>query len=399
MTTLKEIGRDFDRVCIAGPQDNREILDFFATISMDTEALQLRYERTPDFFSFIACQGEPSVVHLYRNDDGSIGGITSLTTRYSRVNGRKTAILYAGDLRVSPSISRRTRVQWRRHYAHFVANYRSCAELGCPEYIFTVIMDGNKDALRAFVKPGADPVYRKMFNFQSINILARLPRPLSLLGRRKIPRLPGLSVRWAAAGDREEIVDFLYRENRNKGLGIDFSRQGNGELERRLRYWQDFGIESFLLAREGGKIVGCMAPWSNGDTRRIVIDRAPAAMRAAGTLLPLLGRQRMRAGHELKVLYLSCLEIASAMDRKTRSAILGTMIDVLFAGPRCRNHHLVTFLDSEICPLVSGIQGRGYLFSAKKATLYQVLSPAEDAQKRYIIPDPEQIAGFELATA
>jgi hypothetical protein len=399
MTTLQEISKKFNRVFIAGPQDNREILEFFSTISMDTGSLQLRYERSPDFFSFIAPQGEPSVVHLYRNDDGSIGGITTLTTRYCRINGKRSTVLYAGDLRVSPKISRRTRVQWRRHYAHFVANYRACSELGCPDYMFTVIMDGNRDALRAFVKPGANPVYRKLLDFRSVNILARLPRlPIFSKNGRTLHHA-GFTFTWAQEADLDGLREFLYRENHDKGLGIDFTRQENGELERRLKNWQDFSVHSFLLAREKGKIVGCMAPWSNGNQRRIVIDKAPMAIRAAGSLIRLLGRQPLREGHELKVLYLSCLEIDSTKDEKTRAGILGAMIDTLFAGTRFRDYNLVTFFDGDTCPLLSGIQGRGYLFSVKKAALYQVLSPDEDSAKRYINPSPGRITGFELATA
>ena len=399
MTTLQKICEKFDRVCLATPADNRDILDFFSSIAMDTEALQLRYERAPDFFTFIAEQGMPAAVHLYRNDDGSIGGIASLSTRNCLVNGKEAAILYAGDLRVSTKISRKTRVQWRRHYAEFTANYRRCEDLGCPDYMYTVIMAGNKEALRAFVKPGANPVYRKLMDFNSINIVGQACRPIcNLINMNRLKRTD-YQIDWADNNDYSSLKQFLYSENKDKQTGTNYTLSDSGELERRLQQWNNFAVSSFIIVRQNGRIVACLAPWSNGNSRRIVVEKAPLPLKILGALLPLCGRRAIKENHELKTLYLTCLEIDSGKSQQQRAEIFGFMLDFLFAGKRWHGYNLVSFLDGFQCPLARGIEKKGYMYSTQKAALYQVLSPAEVREERFLTVKDGEIVGFELATA
>jgi len=399
MTSIQEICEKFDRISVATPADNKDILNFYSSIAMDTQALQLRYERAPNFFTFLAEQGMPTVVFLFKNDDGSIGGVSSLTTRNCLINGNQAKIFYAGDLRSSPRISRKARVQWRRCYAEIVAHYRSCEDLGRPDYMYTVIMDGNKKALQAFIKPKANPVYRKLMDFNSINIVGQICRPICNVRNKRSLERTNYQIDWANNDDFSAIKRFLHNENKGKKLGTNFTVSGAGELERRLQQWNNFAISSFLMVRQNGEIVACLAPWSNGNSRRIVVEKAPLPLKIFGSFLPLCGQRAIKENHELKTLYLTCLEIDSSKGQQERAELFGFMVDFLFASGRRRGYNLISSLDGLHCSLGKGIERKGYMYSKQRAALYQVLSPEEALEKRFLSVTDGEIVGFELATA
>lgn len=401
MASIKElVAEKYDRVSLATEADNAAILAFLPSVAMDTDALQLRYQRDPDFFALLRAQGLPFVVFLFHNDDGSIGGMSVITSRDCLLQGRRTTICYAGDLRISPKISRRARLQWRKIYRDIAAGYRFFAELNYPEYMFTVIMDGNKDAIRAFLKPTANPVYRQLVDFQSVNILAQLWQAGCRRRYRASEKQNGYRFSWASDADLPNIQIFLEQENKGKKLGHNFSASGNDELLRRFTQWPDFSIASFLLLKDKtGEIIATMAPWSNGNARRIVVEKAPLPLRLLGRCLPLFGRRAIKENHELKILYLTCLEINKAKDVTEQQHILALMLDFLAVDRRCRQYNLLSFIDNFHKPLAIGLAKKGYLLTTKKAALYQVLSPEEAKEQRFLTVDEDELPGFELATA
>jgi hypothetical protein len=400
MFNFTELTADkYTAISLATKSDNQEILDFYGRIAMDTESLQLSYERSPDFFTFMHEQGDSPVVFLFRNNDASLGGMSSLCIRNCLVHGRPAAISYAGDLRTSPKISRRARIHWHRCYTEIVNNYQEFKEIGCPNYLFTVIIDGNKDAIRTFLKPNANPVYRKLLDFNSVNIIGQLSRPLCNLRNKREVNRSGYTFRWAEESDLSALKSFLHRENQAKTLGQNFTGQGDGELERRLERWNNFSINSFLLVCQDDTIVACMAPWSNGSSRRIVVRKAPTALRFIGTILPFLGQRAIKEGHELKVLYLTSFEIDSAKTEAERTRLLGLMIDFLFLSGMCKAFNLVTYLENCNSPFTAALDGKGYIATRKKAAIYQVLSAAEFQEQRFLQVNENELVGFELATA
>lgn len=399
MAFLSEFKEKYKDVHLATSADNESILQFFATVVMDTEALQLYYERRPNFFAFIGQQGLPSVTFLFKNKDDSIGGVATITTRSCWVNGALKRVGYSGDLRVSPQLNPRTRVQWRRMYAELIDRYHSWEDIGHVDYMYTVIMGGNRDATRALLKPGANPAYHKIIDFNSINIFAQICSPVCrYLGHRRL-KASGYDFSWATSDDFYDVKQFLYRENRQKQLGTGYTETGEGELERRLATWNGFGMDSFLLVRKAGELVACCAPWSNGDTRRIVIKKAPVPLRILGAVMPLFGARSIRVANELKTLYLTSLEINTAFAQEERVALLGLMVDFLFLGEQFKGYNLVSIFNDKTCDFTSGVKGKGYLYTTQDAALYQVLSGDEVKAKRFLTTAENEIVGFELAVS
>jgi len=399
MATVKDLVQKYDRVFLATPENNGEILSFFSTISMDTTDLLLRYERSPDFFAFFEPQGLPTVVFLYRNDDGSLGGVSSVSTRNCLVNGKQVVIGYAGDLRLSPKMSRKTRVQWRKIYREFMENYRTYEDLGYPAYMFSVIMAGNRDAMQAFLKPTANPRYHKLLDFNSVNIFGKIFNPAYTFINKIKLKNRNYSMAWAEKKDLPALKYFLAKENNTKKLGFNYTATVNGELERRLRYWDSFNVTSVLLVWQNNTIIACIAPWSNGTSRRVVVEKAPLSLKVLGGILPLCGKKAIKVDDELTILYLTCLEIDSAKSMQEREEIFGFMVDFLITGGHCRQYNIVSFLDGSSCRLSKGIAGKGYVCSKQKSSLYQVLSPEEERGKRFLSVKDGEIVGFELATA
>jgi hypothetical protein len=397
MAWLTEFKEQYKDIHLATADDNDNILKFFATIAMDTEVLQLRYTRKPDFFDLIEQQGLPSVTFLFKNKDDSVGGVSTITSRQAWVKGEMKRINYHGDLRVSAKLNRRTRMQWRGLYADIVERYHSYEDLGFPDYSYAIIMDGNKDAIRALLKPKASPAFRKMEDFNSINIFAQVCSPVcKALSRRRL-RLAGYEFSYATDTDLAELKQFLYAENKNKQLGIGYTETGDGELERRFDVWQSFGVESFVLVRKNGRITACCAPWSNGRSRRVVIEKAPLPLRILGGVMPLFGEKPIKVNSELKTLYLTSVEIDAGLTQDKRANLLGLMVDFLFLGNRLQGYNILSILNNARCDLSQGILHKGYLYTTQKAAMYQVLPDKEVVGKRFLTVGENELLGFDLA--
>ena len=74
-----------------------------------------------------------------------------------------------------------------------------------------------------------------------------------------------IRIQSAQKSELEEICDYLKEKSIRRPLYHEITPE---LLENRLNTWPHFTLFDFLIARNSqNKIVGCMAPWNNGEVQ------------------------------------------------------------------------------------------------------------------------------------
>ena len=264
-------------------------------------------------------------------------------------------------------------------------------------------MDENRTALTAFTGKRNDIVYENIESYETLNILGRLPtRAL----RSVSPLAKDFKVRNAYVGDLRKIRKFLYEQNIGRPLGHYFSLESwsfdgsanRDELQRRLNDWDDFEINDFILVenRHNGELVGCVAPWSPDEGRRLVVDRLPPALKILGRIIKLIGRPPIVEGQSVKTMNLTHLEIRSEVSAQLRCEIFSMMLDHLFRMPMIKDFHLISLADFKTETLMPAL--KGFVVHKTPASLYEVYAGGR-AAVRHSFPTTEKHAApaFEIA--
>ena len=429
--SLVDILEKYSHIRLAEPQDNTHILSFLANVPMNSGQRSIRYDRSPDYFSFVRKQGEQAFVFVFEMDDGSVGGVASIIMRNQYIGGCLVRTGYHCDLRAHPQLSRKARVQWRRTYSEIVDHYKEIEEFGGCQYFYSALLSENKAAAATLQKnqrnslgakkmKGSKPqafIYREIDDYTATMILGRVPGFSSLHGAKKVlrqltPFLPSRMIRhqqkqytWrkARAGDTQAIRAFLCRENKalNLGDGIEKGSQvDTDELSRRFAQWPDFHITSFILGfAESGELVATLCPWSNGDSRKLILEKAPKSQALLGSLLPFIGGKKIKSGKALDVLHLTHFHLSKELELKEKAELFTLLIQAVFQQTERKNYHMLSFLNPHDLDTTQLLKSLGFVIQSSSGTLCQVLSQ-KDADDRHFIPQSqERRIHFELAIA
>jgi hypothetical protein len=363
---LHEVQGKYSQIRLATPQDNDAILTFLKDIPTEMEGLSFRFERTPDFFRFLKYQSAHTYAFIFNNRDGSMGGVATLSLKYSYLRGLPTPVMYLSDIRLHPKASRITRLQWRSFYTDIVRHAAEIEEFGGTRFLYTLVMDNNRNAIQAFTKGKSDFVYEALSSYDTVHLLARKPWGRAANG--------AVTSHRAGPEDLTALRAFLHHQNRFKILGHNFgtrAEDGGDELLRRFRDWDDFGVSNFIICRnEAGEILGVVAPWSTDHARRLVVENLPSSLQLVGKSLPLMGRPAVIEGQPLKLLTLTHLEVDPGLSDRLRCEVFRSMVDHMFDVGMATPYHLVAFPDFFDRSLEAGIAG--YWYHKTPATLYQV---------------------------
>lgn len=390
--TVHDLVGKFSHIRLADRSDNDAILEFFKTIPMKAQRLSIGFKRDPDYFALLDYQGDKSFVFIFENEDRSIGGVAVYSLGPRFINGKMERAAYLADLRLSPKLSRLTRVQWRKFYNDLVLNSHKISDFDHCRYLYSAILDENADAIQAFTKKRKDVVYRPMAQYNTVSILVRFPF-FPQLGRRK----SGPRVRRAEAGDETRLQEFLCQQNRIRPLGSTFGCASSEELARRLEVWKDLDLSSFIIAENNdGDIVGCFCPWSDTQARRVFIQNMSKSVQVLAKTLELLGKDRVSENSQLNILYLTHLEIALDRTEEERSLIFSSLLKYLFRQGLHKGYHLISFVDFNSASLLKALNRRSYLYWKTPGTIYQVLHRSHYTKENLIRPS-KLPPSFEVA--
>lgn len=360
----------YPNVRVATRADNDRILTFYRKLSMQGGAFNILFVKDPDYFRFLNYESASHAVGLVEDDAGNTEGMFTFAMRPCYVNGRRESTVHVSDLRFARRRERKTTFDWKAVARDLCADSHTITEFAGARYLLGSFVMANKRARQAIASQKTPFDISPVANYKMVNLLAR--KPLRWLRGGK----PGkgdqrVDVARATPADREPLRAFLDRQHRRRALGYVFEG-ADDELTRRLASWDGFALESFFLARDAaGVIVGCFAPWDLSAGRRIVVDRFPAALAAAATVLRPLIKKLPRPGDDLRILYLTTQEIDLDLPVPRRNAVFRALMDALYASGLPTAFHMVALCDYDHDSLLAEVDPR-YFTSKTDTMLYQL---------------------------
>jgi len=337
-------------MAIASQEDNEDIISFFENLPMKGQGLQLSYQRSPNFFTFLSLQSEQFYVFVYR-EQHQILAVGSLSLRPSFINGNEQLLGYLGDLRVRPQLSS-TRA-WRDFYNDLMQSSHQIDELSQVHYFVTAMIDSNLIAKKALVGQS-----RLSFQYNEISKY----KMVNLLGRYKGCKIrQGFSVKRTQAIDSKEITDFLNHCHSQLQFGYT-----SEEWPRRMK----FEKAEYLLIKKDDKIIGFTQLWSPSPHKRIVIEAIPLPLKMIGKIL-LSPRARFRVKEEFKVLYLNTLTISSDLSSSDQNYVFNLICHQAWKSPKMKSYHCLAFADFSQKSFFHSLEG--FISNSTSMSLYQVV--------------------------
>jgi N-acetylglutamate synthase-like GNAT family acetyltransferase len=396
LISVSDLLKKYPNIRTATQSDNDEIIEFIKTVPMKAGAVSLRYERSPDYFAQIRLQSDSSFV-LVVVEKGKIAGVTAISVKNIYLNGSTVKTACISDLRVRPGLPEEIREQWRNIYFDLVNHFRSIKELHQCKFMHAIVLSENERILRTFRDPDLPIRHEKMDDFSTYNLLGRLPLPFRL-NDPKMAASMNLNVRRASDRDLPALRKHLQRENQDRVMGHHFSDGDGDEFAKRMTQWQGFKVSSFFIAENSeGEIVGCVFPWNSSKTKRLVVESLPRGISIVGQLMSLVGKPRLATGRELKVLYLTHLEIASHYSDRQRQSVFELLLREIYKSKMHSGYHMVSFSDFPIRPLAPGLRGKGFVTNRVPTSAYQLVPkrPEEDPFRARLLQGKH--LGYELA--
>ena len=353
--------KDYPEVKVANEQDSDRILEFFDKTSMKGDGLVLRYERKPDFFKFLK-YSSPKFIVFYAEKEGEIMGVGTILFRPGKINGKDTHVGYLGDLRVK--FDKRLALLWRKFYGDLLAHMHLFDDFDNCNYLLTAIIDENKRAVKALVNnPKLSYDYLKKSSYEMVNILMKVP----LLGS-KIRK--DIDISRGSVSNQEKLRLFLEAENKNKNFGFCFNEFHN-ELDYRLKHWDDFGMDNFIIIEKEGQIIGCTALWSPSKAKKIIVEQIPTNQKFLLNLLSIVTKVP-KEKQELSVLYLTFLTLSEKLTQELREEVFHDLIAYIYKNKLNKEYHLLAYTEyPNQFPLKKGLSG--FIHFETPMTLYQVL--------------------------
>lgn len=387
--SFKDLLSHYPRLVLADPADNDEILDFLDQISMTTERGQITTNRRPDFFKLCELQGETFRVVLMRNDDQSIGGLGVLSLFPMLIQGEKRLIGYTSDLRISPQMSRKTRVQFHKWYAEFAGRCAELTEFEGSPYLITSIFDENEAAKKSLVESKAqknrEPYYHPVFSYQNVNVMGRLP----------IWQKSPLHCECADDSDHEALLDFL-TSNPQEAQFV-WSRE---EALRKLKLLNKSLSDFLIIRNQAGEITACTLPVSDQAYRKMIVKNLSLPTKVFGKLLPLFGRPLIKDEEPLNTAYLGFLKIKSQAPMEKCKAIqcfLQHLFDMQKKMKLRDRFHSVTFFAGQKDGLEGLLRKKGYLCLTLPATIYQVVNRSYSQPTTWLKTSEKNAPDFEVS--
>ena len=395
MISVKDLLHEYPNIRLASQADNAGILEFIKKVPMKAGQISVRYERAPDYFELIRMQGDSAFV-LLAIEDGHIAGVTAITVKKTYVHGKVVKAGCIADLRVKPRLDPKIRLQWRSVYFDLVNKFANIEELHECAFMYAAVLNGNDRMMKTFKDPNAPIIHEKIDEFWTYNLFAKLPFGFKF-NNHKLAKKLNMTVRRAEKEDLPALRQHLKAENLDRVLGHYFSDDSDDELSKRLNHWDRLDISSFIIAvNASGQIIGCVCPWNAAKTKKMVLDAAPLSITALGRLLPWVGKPGISTGSELKVLYLTHLEIASALTDDERQTVFEMLLKYVYDHKLQNGYHMMTFADFPARPLALGLKEKRIISYKILTSAFQLMPKISDGAKTKVTLLAGKHIGYEL---
>ena len=361
----------YPNIRLASEKDSEALGLFFSNSPMSSSSLQLSYERSPNFFTFLSYQGE-AFVFCMENDLGQLVGVASLTVREGYIHGLHSRVGYLGDLRVNrEQINKMHSKQWKKCMGDLIENIKSIDELSV-DFLITVILGNNKLAKKALVNhPKNTFHYEKIADYKMVNIL-------TTFGKQKV--MDNINTRFATKADEAAVLNYLKLANCKKQFGytVEFFKKA-------LDSFNDFKIENFVLALNNEQLVGVTLFWNPSPVKKIFIQKLPRSLKALNILASLFTFVP-KEKQELKVQYLSFLHLS-----KDYEQVIANFVEFFKFHEGFNRFHMLAFSDYDLWPLKDYLKMK--VLDNTPLELYQVV----DKNRMNEIIKLDARSGFEMS--
>jgi hypothetical protein len=339
---------------VAGPKDEADLRRLLRECPMPGW-VSLSLEREPDYFAFRAPGVHDAIIA--RDRDGTAVGMCSLGRCERYVDGRPALVGSLAELRVSPRAAAASRIV----RDGFEACRRLLHDPSRTAIYLTSIVEGNARARRLLESgvPGL-PRYRPL---DRLNVFALS----ASAGRRAVPEL---ETRAADAGAIPEVARFLRKEGARFLFAPVWTEAGLAALA-------GLRPQDFIVARRGGRLVGCMAVWDQRPFRQVVVRGYAGGLgrvrRAVNMLAPLTGLPRLPpAGSALSQAHVSHLAVEDD-DPRVLEALVGAAV----SAARRREIEVLLLSIADSHPLADHAK-RAFRARNFRSMLYVVYWPEDD---------------------
>ncbi|KPA13197.1 hypothetical protein MHK_006581 [Candidatus Magnetomorum sp. HK-1] len=353
---------------IAEKSDNHNILKLYNSLHMEGGSFNIRFVKNPDYFKFNTYESPNSYVIIAVNKENEVEGMFSLLIRACYLDGKQEYVGHISDLRMKRKKHRKADFSW---YDIFRALFQKGIEIDeikhCKYFLGSYVVN-NHYAIRA-IKEKAPWEIHDVANYCMVSILGR--RPCKYFGcSSSVESGLKVSISRAIKEDIPELTKFLDQQNKKRTFGFVFSGADN-ELDRRFKDWDNFSISNFYIAKDdSGKIIACTAYWNPTKGRRIVVDRFPFYLDLLGKILKIFGKDIPNKGQELKILYLTHVELCHLLSKENKRILLNKFIDYIYASGLMSNYHIMGFCDYTSENLSIGME-KNYFLEKTYTSLYQ----------------------------
>lgn len=251
----------------AGPPDEPDIRALVGSTPMPG-AVRVRFEREPNYFHGCDVMGEVCQVLIARHrPDGALAGILCRSEQPAYVNGSAVRIGGIGQLRIAARYRGRHLLQ------------QGWPLFEDPDLVYlALVARENTAALRVLAHHAPHrPSVRQLGEIATMGLLVRRGR------ERRHQRTT--SIVRATPDSLEELVAFLDREGRRR----QFTPVRTAAALTSPRF-RGLAPEDVFVAREGRRIVGCMACWDQRAYKQDVVDGYGAVLSRARPGIDALAR-------------------------------------------------------------------------------------------------------------
>ena len=248
----------------AGPDDNDALRAIAASCPMEGD-IALTVTREPDFFQLNRLEGERWRVGV-AEVDGRVVGCVMAAERLAYVHGEPTRTLYAGDLKVAPTVRGRGAADalsaWARDALAGMA--------GADAPILMTILGGNRAMERRTKGRGGMPQFRRFATIRVFSIPLLVPRTFADAHLRVCP---------ASADDVDEMMALWRLVAGGRQFAPDLTPE-------RFTSWiamaPGLELSDYRVAREStGRLVGFLAWWDQAPFKQLRVLRYSPRLRVA----------------------------------------------------------------------------------------------------------------------
>jgi hypothetical protein len=326
----------------ANQSDNAALIELTLACPMMGD-IGVCMDRSPDFFTLNALEGEEWRVGVALSDEGRVAGSVAVARREVWLDGQPRTIAYVGDLKVHPKYRNKRYADALSHYAA-----RTSADLcGQDALMLCTILGGNASMEARVSGPRSLPTLRKFATTRAHTI--------SLLWMRRPPKVEGLRVRRAEESDLAAMTELWSRVALETQFAFTFRRESLGDWIKRAPalslsdYWVAYGAS--------GRLEGFMAFWDQDSFKHMRITRYSKSlgrMRSVFNLVgPMFGATKLPAEGQI-LRYLTGVNVCVPSGRPE---VLRALAVAAYNDLRGKNYSFISLPLDANDPLANGLDG------------------------------------------